>query len=441
MSTSNEIYALLRSPDVDNNYDEVQSIIDSDRSILRSTNRYGSLPIHFACSNPHVTLRIIQLLLNGWPESISQPNPNGDLPIHCLCENKNIEDTVSVQILTFLLEAYPESVQRQNLYGGLPIHVAAGTGMSSKFLKILVNEYSQSVRIPDANDYLPIHWACSSDNCRLDTVEYLLESNPESVDNETDNWWWPIHHAARSNGLHKTDIIKYLLTKDPNCASKVTDIGDYPLHLACWSVPNLKAVQLLFDAYPEAILASDRNRYTPLERALDDNNSTIINFLQKQLEYAEKAQDVVALSALDENGWTPLHQALKKKASLGSIKLLIKGNTLAVHVPDTNMAFPLHIACQYSTIEVVQYLMDMLDERMKNHLDVNKDSILHYACRGGNCEVVKYLLYKQRSPHVAERNADEKLPIHLLCQFGLPASSLEHTDTIYRLLLAYPETL
>ena len=84
--------------------------------------------------------------------------------------------------------------------------------------------------------------------------------------------------------------------------------------------------------------------------------------------------------------------------------------------------------------------MDMLDDRIWNHKDVNNDSILHYACRRGNCEVVKYLLDKQ-SPHVSERNAGGKLPIHLLCESEASPDSLEHTDTVYRLLHAYPETV
>jgi len=84
--------------------------------------------------------------------------------------------------------------------------------------------------------------------------------------------------------------------------------------------------------------------------------------------------------------------------------------------------------------------MEMLDERTWNHLDVNDDSILHYACRGGNCEVVNYLLEKQSS-HVSKLNADKKLPIHLFCESGSSTDSLEHTDTIYQLLLAYPETV
>ena len=56
---------------------------------------------------------------------------------------------------------------------------------------------------------------------------------------------------------------------------------------------------------------------------MNSQKAQVINFLEAQLVYAEKSQDMAALSTLDENGWTPLHHALKNNAPLGSIKLLV----------------------------------------------------------------------------------------------------------------------
>jgi len=441
MSTSRGIFDLLDSPEIDDKYEELKSLIDLDRSVLQSTvNNNGNrkFPIHVACSNPHVTLRIIKLLLNGWPESISHQNQLGDFPIHYLCRNDDLDEAVLVQILALFVKEHPESVHREDSEGELPIHMAATLGMSPKVLKILVDAYPESVGIHHGEyRILPIHSVCESDNCRLDSVKYLLDIYPESINTEDSEGWLPIHSAAYSCD---PIIIEYLMLKDPDCASKVSNRGEYPLHVAC-RFANLAVMKLLFDAYPEAIVKTNDEGNTPLERAPRDVTD-VIAFLEAQLVYAEKAKDTNALTTLDQNGWLPLHHALKNNAPLGSIKLLVNGCTLAVRVPDYNMAFPLHIACEFSSFKVVQYLMETMesDERMRNHLDVNKDSILHYACRGGNCEVVKYLLDEQ-SPHVTKCNADKKLPIHLLCESGASTDSLEQTDTIYRLLLAYPETV
>ena len=108
------IHSLLSNPDIDDKYDEFQSIIDSDRSVLQSTNKYGQLPIHVALVNPHTTLRIIKLLLNGWPELISQPDQFGNLPIHYLCDNEGLDEALSVDILSLLLESSPESVEHRD---------------------------------------------------------------------------------------------------------------------------------------------------------------------------------------------------------------------------------------------------------------------------------------------------------------------------------------
>ena len=58
-------HSLLEEPDVDDSYDNIKLLIELDRSILHSTDNEGDLPIHVACENPHITLKVIQLLLNG----------------------------------------------------------------------------------------------------------------------------------------------------------------------------------------------------------------------------------------------------------------------------------------------------------------------------------------------------------------------------------------
>ena len=129
-------------------------------------------------------------------------------------------------------------------------------------------------------------------------------------------------------------------------------------------------------------------------------------------------------------------------ASLGAIKLLVKGNPSALRVVDNKVSFPLHIACEFNSADVVQFLLE-LDDDFLNHCDSNKDSTLHYACRGGNCGAVKYLLERHVSL-ASERNADGDLPLHLLCYTRsdkVDRDSVAYVDTIWRLLLAYPMTV
>ena len=59
--------------------------------------------------------------------------------------------------------------------------------------------------------------------------------------------------------------------------------------------------------------------------ARERGNQEVVNFLQTQLVYVKQAQDAAALSTPDSEGLS-LHRALiKGDASLGSIKLLVRG--------------------------------------------------------------------------------------------------------------------
>ena len=158
------------------------------------------------------------------------------------------------------------------------------------------------------------------------------------------------------------------------------------------------------------------------------------------MAYAQQAQNVSTMTTLDHNGWLPLHHALHNHALLGSIKLLVKGNPSAIQISDNQLLFPFHIACEFSTADIIQFLVE-LDGVSLNMCHVNNDSSLHCACRGGNCKVVKYLLAIQASP-VSKRNGNNKLPIHLLweCEEDkVERESPDYTETIWRLMLANPE--
>ena len=145
-----------------------------------------------------------------------------------------------------------------------------------------------------------------------------------------------------------------------------------------------------------------------------------------------------------QNGGTgslPLHRALSNNATLGAIKLLVKGNPESLQVANNQGSLPLHIACEFSSVKVVQFLLELNgNDSCLDHLDIEGNSPLHYACRGGSYNTVKYLLGRNASS-VSERNADGKLPIHLLCEAEIDEvgeESTQYVEAIWLLLLANP---
>ena len=144
----------------------------------------------------------------------------------------------------------------------------------------------------------------------------------------------------------------------------------------------------------------------------------------------------------DRDGRLLIHRALGSSACLGAVKLLVQGNTNCARVPDQEGMLPLHIACECATAGVVRYLVELDDTT--NIISAKQGSPLHHACHAGNCEAVNYLLDRQVAS-VSERNTKGKLPIHLLCDAANERRGLRDTplyvETIWRLLLAYPETV
>ena len=97
-----------------------------------------------------------------------------------------------------------------------------------------------------------IHRACAwgKRGDTADTIQYMLELDPELINAEDRRRYLPIHYATRNRG---TKSIELLLKYDPDAASKKTNDGNQhlPLHLACMHSANLSSIQVLYDAYPE----------------------------------------------------------------------------------------------------------------------------------------------------------------------------------------------
>ena len=423
----------------------LQEIINRLGTRVSSQN---PLCFHKACGNEKVTLAIVQLLYNTLPEAFRLRDDYCWLPIHRLCRNKDLDDTNSIDILRFMLNIDPTLPREVSLGNGcLPVQFAVAN-KSTIFCKILIDAYPDSLQMGSDDGWLPIHDACANDQRvdTADTIQYMLEVDPELVNAERGGGYLPIHLAATLN--EGTKSIELLLKYDPDAASKETNNGSHrlPLHRACAAYnPNLTSIQLLYDAYPEAIFARDRDGRTPVDiaRSNDRNQPTIKVFLQTQLEYFRQAQDMTFMTTVDGDGWLPLHRALKDDAPLGSIKLLIRGNRAALQVAGQNGVYPVHIACEFSSKKVVWYLVELAEVDTLNSIDANNNSPLHYACRGGNYDVLKYLL-EANVPSVSDRNNDNKLAIHLLFECGEEThdrESMEYVETIYQLLLANPEVV
>ena len=364
------------------------------------------------------------------------------MPLHISCANKTMGEDDAFRILNLLIEKYPEAVRHADNRGILPIHNASLL-RSPGFCRVLLDVCPGFERMTITNGFLPLHYACLKG--ALPTVEYLYKLYPV---NKCTVELRPIHAAiggtiSRDIPAIAIEIVQFLLDCDPNQKYAQFE-GKSLLHFACereFDDSNIKAgiqvIKIIYDAHPEAIednrIASDNHRY----------HQQVQTFINRELVYARKAKDHSLMTTPDDNGQLPLHMALQNNVRLGPIKLLVKGNPDALQSPDNNGALPLHTACQrHHSTNVIQYLVE-LDTTTLDAFDRDGNTALHYACRAAKYDTMALLLEKFDAVSVSKRNADKKLPIDLLWESNSveDRGSLEYTESVFRLLKAYPEMI
>ena len=428
-----------------------------------ATDDDGESPLHRACSNPNVTPGIIKLLIDAAPDSVRVVSNLRWTPLMWLCANVELDEADSMQIIKLLIEQHPEALRHVNQFGCLPIHRAASDGKSTEFCRVLIEAYPGSERMTDGSGALPFHRACIGDS--LKTVEYLYSLYPDAIartdDNDDDSYnegSYPIHYAIEGSALMDRDpptalgIVQFLLDCDPNVMTQKTRRGRSLLHFACRRCrqhddgleAGFQVMKLLYDAHPEAIgdatLVSGIQHYDQLVQW----------FINRELIYARQAKDQHLMITPDSNGRLPLHTALQNSTTLGSIKLLVKGNPHAIQYPDNTGSLPLHTACQHEDyIHVIDYLIG-LDTTTLDAVDAEGNTALHLACRGPMYfffmyEIIELLLEKYGAVSVSKRNLQNKLPIELLWESNSveeeDRESVEYVEIVFRLLKGYPETL
>ena len=345
------IHVLLSNPNIKE--DDMQELLtffsETDTLSVRMLDGYQRTALHIALRNGGITLEIVKFLLNEIPELFYHRSIVGYLPFYMLCGNAELDEKIWFNIFQLLIDMDPTIVRDRVDDGELPIHYAAAN-LSPLQCKALIDRYPEPVRekFEQYND-LPIHQACATG--KLDTIKYLLSLYPESIKVRGGMGRLPIHRAAACEAERRAEVIELLLKHDSNAASKKADGRQLPLHCACDAYyGQLNVVQILYDACPEAIWVrgSDGDSLLDLARGRNEESDDIVNFLQAQLVHAKMGEELKLLTTLDENGWLPLHEALKNKTPLGSIKLLVRGNPSALRVITNIGALPIHIACQFS---------------------------------------------------------------------------------------------
>jgi len=371
-----------------------------------------------------------------------------------------IEDFAELEVFRTILETEAPAELTEHQRVGLLHAITFGLreyDLEPKVLRLLIQKDSQvtRMRLDNRDGGLLLHAACKS-NAPLDTIQLLLELNPDSISQRDDSGWLPLHRACaymepssltmiellishypeavrvpvednQYNSelpLHlalkcgaSAEIIFTLLDHYPDAAKHVTDDGTIALHYGCGAAclvntASLEVIERLVELYPDGVHHAGDEVTLPLHCACFSYGPSveIVKFLIDQYPDGAKTQDVL--------GWFPLHRAACH-GSLGIVQVLVESYPDAVKAKDGDGRLALHLACKFgSSREVVEFLVDCYngEESYCSGLSVvdNDGRIpLHGAALGRATVETMQLLLERYPKGTSAATGTGMLPLHI----------------------------
>jgi ankyrin repeat protein len=332
-----------RSPPLD----IIEAFIKYAPEAVRILNDYQGLPIHCACGLLYDDLEIVQALVNSYPESLNVADRRGCLPLHYVCWNHNSLRIVQFLVKscpesTRVTDSggFLPCTRAGNVSGCLPIHYACwlvGCGSlegNHSIVKFLVESYPESVKVKDSSGCLPLHRALRS-RASLKIVSFLIDCCPEGVG---ESHLIPLYEGHPNPNERPTRAPLYYLVAE-QYAEKQDRKGMILLHRACMRNGfSADLIRVLAEAYPQGWTVQDNSSRTPKQYLIEsasrkDENGMLL--LHRQAAHCE-GLSVESLNILfdayseairiqDNFGLLPLHYAcLNEVSTVDIIMSLVK---------------------------------------------------------------------------------------------------------------------
>jgi len=422
---------------------------------LRFRDGRGRVPLHSAL-RWNSSVQVIQFLLAGWPESVKTRTTTSSrkLPLHYVSFDRGGES--SLRLVQLLVQAWPDAVRQPDARGWLPLHYAccyAAGASSDEIIAFLLECWPKSIRVKTSRDEeLPLHLACRNKNIPSTTIQRLVQSWPEAVQEIDEGGRLPLHRACHCQA--SPDVIQYLVECWPASLQVCDEYDRMPLHWACKFHSSATMIQYLLNAYPPAVQVRDASSYFPLHYACCTRRRKNHNKLLplEIIEHLVRLWPDSVRAKGGEQDHLPLHAALSDEHEpycngndqmfVEMIQFLVQCWPESLQVRDREGNLPLHLACCCARIErernkssfeiITEYLVQAWPDSV---YQTNKNGWLplHMACGGGggggdnnnnqlerpappSLEVIQLLVNCwPESLHVSTTNDEGQLPLHLAC--------------------------
>ena len=370
-------------------------------SDLDKQNISGDTLLHLACRYSIAsTVSFLVKSLQCKTDTISERS--GAAPLHFACcrnsinivkaVSKNCNPEAQLKDVSVLQDKYGVSQDDRFLSGDTPLHVACRAGNVNITQYLLKNGHAGALAICNCQDEMPLHLACHYDDKMIRLfIDYAptFDCNAMNLSGDT-----PLHIVCRNKPT--AGIIKLLVHKLKCKLNTVNKDGDLPLHIACRHREISKGTL--------NILCADLSEEELNMQNI--NGNTVLHELLKHT-YEKKRPKNEYYSTLNEK------RSIKKRLQnmKETIKNVIKKmSTLAI--PNHEGEHPIHLACQYQTLQVVKFLC----EQHYSTSEKLPEGILHKACLNDNPSVLEYLIKKfaaELDHHVNIPNKNGDLPLHI----------------------------
>jgi ankyrin repeat protein len=251
-----------------------------------------------------------------------------------------------------LIETYPEGLTVKDLKGQVPLHMTVGDVLRDEaainegleLLACVLKAFPAASQIRDLKKRTPLEYAIMKQNFRHAT--FLLQNHGGAI---------PAAHASKPRPIlqvalqfrAKTVFLRLLISKVDGCAEVEDAEGNLPLHVCINKRMPFAVVEMILNAFPQAVRAADSDNLLPLTLEL-----------QKQARYnvvrllVEKYPESVAM--ITSMGLLPIHYAVSNaKVTTQVLQFLNEQypKSLAAVLPNGDSL--LHHALDSSTISEV----------------------------------------------------------------------------------------
>ena len=234
-------------------------------------------------------------------------------------------------------------------------------------------------------------------------VEFLLKSNPTSVNATNNSQATPLMFACLDKG--RLDNMKTLIQYGADINAR--DLDDETLLHFASRYSTQEIVEFLLKLNQISVNATNKDQATPLMFACWDGGR--LDNMKTLIQYGAD------INARDINGETLLHLA-SRYTEQEIVEFLLKSNQISVNATNNTQATPLMFACfnggRLDNMKtLIQYGADI------SARDINGETLLHFASRYAEQEIVEFLL-KLNQISVNATNNDQATPLIFACLDG-----------------------